>query len=166
MTLSPEHTVVVREMWLKGFTGGGIVAHFGGAFTRNQILGKLYRLGLLGDRMKKKATTVQPETKVTKRRQRRGEATVLRPKSLTGGLLTPTAIPLATPSNAAQRSFNSVCGPSYNLIDLDHRSCKWPIGHPGEANFCFCAAPAESGPYCNHHHRIAHERPETFSRPR
>jgi len=38
------------------------------------------------------------------------------------------------------------------LLDLTDRMCKWPIGHPGEANFHFCGRPTEPGmPYCAAH---------------
>lgn len=38
------------------------------------------------------------------------------------------------------------------LLDLTDRMCKWPHGHPGEADFHFCGKPAEpSVPYCAEH---------------
>lgn len=38
--------------------------------------------------------------------------------------------------------------------------CKWPHGHPKEANFKFCARPIEGSPvYCAHHVARAHEKP-------
>ena len=38
------------------------------------------------------------------------------------------------------------------LLDLTERICKWPIGHPGEADFHFCGEPSVDGlPYCQPH---------------
>ncbi|UTW55322.1 GcrA family cell cycle regulator [Kordiimonas sp. SCSIO 12610] len=38
------------------------------------------------------------------------------------------------------------------LLDLTDRMCKWPIGHPGDADFHFCGKPSEPGmPYCAAH---------------
>lgn len=38
------------------------------------------------------------------------------------------------------------------LLDLTDRMCKWPIGHPGDADFHFCGKPSEAGmPYCAAH---------------
>ncbi|GAB4576320.1 MAG: GcrA family cell cycle regulator [Rhodothalassiaceae bacterium] len=38
------------------------------------------------------------------------------------------------------------------LLDLTERMCKWPIGHPGEAEFHFCGRPSTPGlPYCPEH---------------
>jgi GcrA cell cycle regulator len=35
--------------------------------------------------------------------------------------------------------------------------CCWPSGHPGEAEFHFCGAPADPGsPYCPRHHAQAY----------
>ncbi len=39
-----------------------------------------------------------------------------------------------------------------SLLDLTDRMCKWPIGHPGDADFHFCGKNAEPGmPYCAGH---------------
>ena len=39
-----------------------------------------------------------------------------------------------------------------SLLDLTDRMCKWPIGHPGDADFHFCGKASESGmPYCASH---------------
>ena len=39
-----------------------------------------------------------------------------------------------------------------SLLDLNEKICKWPIGHPGEAEFHFCGEASEPGfPYCNRH---------------
>lgn len=39
-----------------------------------------------------------------------------------------------------------------SLLDLTERMCKWPIGHPGEADFHFCGKPSvPSVPYCEAH---------------
>lgn len=39
-----------------------------------------------------------------------------------------------------------------SLLDLNERICRWPMGHPGEADFHFCGAPVNPGyPYCVEH---------------
>lgn len=38
------------------------------------------------------------------------------------------------------------------LLDLNDRVCRWPMGHPGEADFHFCGADVNPGfPYCVEH---------------
>jgi len=39
-----------------------------------------------------------------------------------------------------------------SLLELRERMCKWPIGHPGEANFHFCGKESNpTFPYCPEH---------------
>ncbi|MEJ7927774.1 GcrA family cell cycle regulator [Sphingobium sp. AN641] len=39
-----------------------------------------------------------------------------------------------------------------SLLDLTERICKWPMGHPGEADFHFCGVAVNPGfPYCVEH---------------
>ena len=38
------------------------------------------------------------------------------------------------------------------LLDLNERVCRWPMGHPGEADFHFCGVAVNPGfPYCVEH---------------
>lgn len=38
------------------------------------------------------------------------------------------------------------------LLELTEQTCKWPIGHPGDADFYFCGKPSRPGvPYCPDH---------------
>ena len=42
-------------------------------------------------------------------------------------------------------------------LDLTERMCRWPIGHPGEADFHFCGgARAPGRPYCEAHCNLAY----------
>lgn len=44
------------------------------------------------------------------------------------------------------------------LLMLTERICKWPIGHPGEANFHFCGIESAPGhPYCAEHAAMAYQ---------
>ncbi len=39
-----------------------------------------------------------------------------------------------------------------SLLDLNERICRWPMGHPGEADFHFCGVQVNPGyPYCVEH---------------
>jgi GcrA cell cycle regulator len=39
-----------------------------------------------------------------------------------------------------------------SLLDLNDRICRWPMGHPGEADFHFCGVQVNPGyPYCVEH---------------
>ncbi len=42
-------------------------------------------------------------------------------------------------------------------LNLTERMCRWPIGHPGEPGFRFCAEPRQQGrPYCREHCALAY----------
>lgn len=42
---------------------------------------------------------------------------------------------------------------------INERTCQWPIGHPGQADFHFCGSTAETGrPYCSEHCAVAYRR--------
>ena len=49
------------------------------------------------------------------------------------------------------------------LLQLTEKTCRWPIGDPGSAEFFFCGGEtANDLPYCAYHSRVAyqpHERP-------
>ena len=39
-----------------------------------------------------------------------------------------------------------------SLLDLNDKVCRWPMGHPGEADFHFCGENVNPGfPYCVEH---------------
>ncbi|MEE8294503.1 MAG: GcrA family cell cycle regulator [Sphingomonadales bacterium] len=43
-----------------------------------------------------------------------------------------------------------------SLLDLTEQTCKWPIGHPGDADFYFCGKASKPGvPYCREHCKMA-----------
>jgi GcrA cell cycle regulator len=54
----------------------------------------------------------------------------------------------AAPKKVAKKSDKQLV----TLLDLTDRMCKWPLGHPGDADFHFCGKPSEPGmPYCAGH---------------
>ena len=47
------------------------------------------------------------------------------------------------------------------ILTLTDRMCKWPMGHPGDADFRFCGRKSTPGqPYCQHHASIAYQAPQ------
>jgi GcrA cell cycle regulator len=142
---SPELTNAVLEHWRARKSGGLIAKDL--HLTRNQVMGKLARLGAI--RMKRRQMPHQtlPAFRPVFRR-RRDEVVPLRPA------------PLPMPSDASLRSFNTVSGPSYALADLHSNDCRWPIGDPREEGFCYCAAPvwADGAVYCVHHQLLSRVR--------
>jgi GcrA cell cycle regulator len=47
------------------------------------------------------------------------------------------------------------------LMQLTSRTCRWPIGDPRSADFCFCGATSVRGrPYCDFHLGVAYAPPQ------
>jgi len=45
-----ERVAVIRALWNEGKSGSQIAGYIGGSATRASVLGKLFRLGLMGNR--------------------------------------------------------------------------------------------------------------------
>jgi GcrA cell cycle regulator len=42
------------------------------------------------------------------------------------------------------------------LLELNEKTCRWPVGDPGSADFFFCGGETVADlPYCTHHSRVA-----------
>ena len=148
---TPEVLDSVRSKWddLKWSTGE-IAKVLGPPFTRNMIVGKLYRLGLHGTNADRRTPLVRlpfPSRKGTG---------VGRPRRLQGYTPPPPAIQVEKPA---------FCG--YSLMDLPPRSCHYPHG---DGPFTFCGAEVvDNSPYCGYHlavctlqkvYQIQHTRPK------
>lgn len=71
-------------------------------------------------------------------------------------ILSALAAPVARP--ASRKSETRASNARVTLLDLNERICKWPIGHPDEADFHFCGKTANPGfPYCVDHCLVAYQ---------
>jgi GcrA cell cycle regulator len=49
-------------------------------------------------------------------------------------------------------------GGRVTILHLSDKTCKWPIGDPGQEEFCFCGhGPRVGSPYCEYHARLAYQ---------
>lgn len=61
-------------------------------------------------------------------------------------------IPPAPPRRLVPAKPNADMADKTSLLELNDRVCRWPINHPGEADFHFCGGPVNVGfPYCVEH---------------
>ncbi|MGX7896075.1 GcrA family cell cycle regulator [Tsuneonella sp. HG222] len=61
-------------------------------------------------------------------------------------------IPPAPPRRLVPAKPNPEIADKTSLLDLNDRVCRWPMGHPGEADFHFCGVKVNPGfPYCVEH---------------
>ena len=61
-------------------------------------------------------------------------------------------IPPAPPRRLVPAKPSAEMATKTSLLDLNERICRWPMGHPGEADFHFCGVAVNPGfPYCVEH---------------
>ncbi|MEE9433436.1 MAG: GcrA family cell cycle regulator [Sphingorhabdus sp.] len=61
-------------------------------------------------------------------------------------------IPPAPPRRLVPAKPNAEMADKTSLLDLNDRICRWPMNHPGEADFHFCGEKVNPGfPYCVEH---------------
>nr|WP_315458143.1 GcrA family cell cycle regulator [uncultured Sphingorhabdus sp.] len=61
-------------------------------------------------------------------------------------------IPPAPPRRLVPAKPSPEMADKTSLLDLNERICRWPLGHPGEADFHFCGDAVNPGfPYCVEH---------------
>ena len=61
-------------------------------------------------------------------------------------------IPPAPPRRLVPAKPSPQIADKTSLLDLNDRVCRWPMGHPGEADFHFCGEKVNPGfPYCVAH---------------
>ena len=170
MAWTDERIDELRKLWADGLTASQIASSLGG-ISRNAVIGKIHRLGLSG---RAKATSQQ--VRVRKRRiaaerpaypspaPRRAVAIAAGNTALKAVVVeaaAPHAVPRAAPE--PKPVFAAVIVPlrePVGLMELKPDHCRWPIGHPGDADFRFCGLKSPAGqPYCAGHAAKAHAAP-------
>ena len=126
----------LRELLMLGKTASQIAYALGGGITRSSVIGKVHRLGL--------ALNVETKTardrKLDRARSSGKRRAAKQPPAVR--LIVPEPMPVDCASDVARKP----------LSDLDPGDCKFPVGHPGEPGFGFCAAGRVEGlPYCAEH---------------
>ena len=127
----------LRKLWAEELTAEQIAAKLGLSVTRNSVLGKLFRLGLLKKR---------PDGYKT-RKPKEPRKTVLVPKISKPSIpiLFPQKLRTSVPLGPPKSKFLSV-------LQLTNSTCRWPIGDPQHSDFHFCGhEPRDSSPYCAYH---------------
>ena len=67
-------------------------------------------------------------------------------------------IPPAPPRRLVPAKPSPEIADKTGLLDLNEKTCKWPVGHPGEPDFHFCGRPSNPGfPYCVDHCGVAYQ---------
>lgn len=162
MSWTNERVDLLKRLWSEGLSASQIAAELGGV-TRNAVIGKVHRLGLSG-RAKAASTPAKP-------RRTRPASTPVRPAaSSASGASTPRTIgatalkmesaPVAAIATQPAPVAELVIPEEQRatILQLNERTCKWPIGDPSRDDFYFCGRNSDPGvPYCQHHCKIAYQ---------
>ena len=144
MAWTDERIAQLKAGWEGGMTASQIAEALGEGVSRNAVIGKAHRLGLESRPSPVKGTDVVAVAPVAKPA---APATTPAPVAVSAPRQAPAKKPVRT-GKAARTT----------LLDLNEKICKWPIGHPGDADFHFCGKPAQvSFPYCTEHCLLAYQ---------
>ena len=147
MSWTDERVEMLKRLWAEGLSASQIAGELG-EVTRNAVIGKVHRLSLSG--RAKAAGGPRP------RRPRAPRA----PRSPRTSIIGNTALKLdRAPQPRRLQAIEDVVVPiplRTPILDLNEKTCRWPIGDPTEEDFCYCGhEPRDSGPYCEYHSRLA-----------
>lgn len=136
---------LLRSSWEKGLTASQIAETLGEGVSRNAVIGKAHRLGLQARPSPVKGGEVAVAAVLAE-----SVANPVKPVA--------EARPVPVPVVRKPRPVVSTKPAKTTLLDLSEKVCKWPIGHPGDADFHFCGKPSATGfPYCMEHCAVAYQ---------
>lgn len=143
---TPEEEQRVAALWRDGYSSGAIARAMDNKRSRNAIVGKLLRLGLIGagpekPRKNKKACDI-----VSSLKNARARSAPRAPKAQAQGaarhLPLREALILSLPPSEPRRDIGSI----------GHGECRFMHGDPRDADHAFCARPTDGGTaWCRHH---------------
>jgi GcrA cell cycle regulator len=152
MSWTDERVELLKRLWSEGLSASQIAGELGGV-TRNAVIGKVHRLSLSG-RAKPAGTGLQRVRRAKVARAPRAS----RPMTIGNTALKVGAVPHV---RRALQPIEDVVVPiplKISILALSERTCKWPIGDPGDESFAFCGhGPRDASPYCEYHSRMAYQ---------
>lgn len=174
MSWTDERVEMLKNLWAEGLSASQIAAQLGGV-SRNAVIGKVHRLKLSS---RGRSTSSQPRQKKATR-----ASTASRSSGRGGGGPAGRTLTSVMGATALQQQFvaDAVADPvvkqaadvvvpiskRLSLIELNEKTCKWPIGDPLSEEFHFCGNDSgESGPYCTYHAGLAFQPPAERRRQR
>jgi len=145
-TWDDDRVAALKQLWADGLSASQIAAELGGGISRNAVVGKVHRLRLAG-RMRHDPAGGGV---VRERKKRKRKAAFCR-LSLEGGAQI-AAAEFAAIEASAVTDAEIPEAQRLTLLELRDGACRWPIGHPGSADFFFCGGEAVADkPYCAGH---------------
>ncbi len=133
-----EKIAKLKKLWSEGLTTGEIGKRLG--VSKNAVVGKAHRLGLKG----------RPSP--IKRQDTSAAAAAAATAAPGGAAAAATGTVSAPVSSSSSSSSKKESVKIFTLTDLNHNTCRWPIGDPKHEDFRFCGKQVYPGkPYCLDH---------------
>lgn len=160
-TWTDEAVAALKDHWAAGLSCSQIATEMGQGLTRNSIIGKVTRLKL------PKRGKVGHHTTRAQRTDARQQRAPVKPHGNKGQ---PKVNAIVRRASAAQSlppmPFNEEVDVGLDitkrvgLMQLNDRTCKWPVGRETGARqmFCGCRKGRDAGPYCLEHTAKAESR--------
>jgi GcrA cell cycle regulator len=148
MGWTDERVELLKKLWADGLSASQIAAELGG-ITRNAVIGKVHRLGLSG-------RAKSPSSAAPRPRKARSSGHMLRVSrpAIRGN----TALAFEYEAEPEPELIEIPQEQRKTLLQLNERTCHWPVGDPGSADFFFCGGETATDlPYCSFHSRIAYQ---------
>jgi GcrA cell cycle regulator len=136
MVWTDDQLETLKTLWAGGCTAREIAAEVG-AVSRSAVLGKVLRLGLMGQGRPRRPPAA---------RKPRASRTIAR---------TAAVAPPVAPARIDDASIPFAQRKS--LFELSDATCRWPVGDPATELFFCGGEPATGSPYCLWHSHVAVE---------
>jgi GcrA cell cycle regulator len=147
MGWTDERVAQLTKLWADGLSASQIAAELGG-ITRNAVIGKVHRLGLSGRAKSPSSSSPRP-----RKARSSGMMRVSRP-SMRGN----TALAYDYDLEPEPELIEIPMEQRKTLLQLNEKTCRWPVGDPGSVDFFFCGGEAANElPYCSYHSRVAYQ---------
>lgn len=160
---------LASRLWLSGVSAKRIAEELGG-LTRNAVMGKIDRLGLL---RAPRGNLAQPAPSPSVGRGKPPESIPAPARAETRAVARPraekvvkephakapaqAAAPAAVVAIPASPKPPAGPGEPVQIMDLRDYMCKWPLGDPSSESFRYCGHRKHGGaPYCEAHVKLAY----------
>lgn len=155
MSWTQERISMLVKLWLSGKSASVIATELGDV-SRNAVIGKVHRLGISNRKSFAKTPSNVKEKIVVKNNK-------IKKKNLENhNIFIDTKRAVNKKSQKIKTDhICEVAHPNHfridSILNLNEKTCKWPVGHPDEAGFHFCGCPtSNSSPYCAYHMSMAY----------
>ncbi|WP_165184765.1 GcrA family cell cycle regulator [Caulobacter soli] len=152
MSWTDERTATAKKMWIDGYSATQIAKQLGDV-SRNAVIGKVQRLGLLKTRRAASSPGSQVVAKPS--RPAGADAKSVRNRQINAQLRTVVAAAPPSAPATVKPVLRLVDTPTTTLEGLGRHACKWPIGDPAADGFGFCGRRTVET-YCPDHARVAY----------